>query len=313
VDNARAAWNLPTSMRTATRAPLAVVGAFTCAACVACVMWGSLALGAPGGAAGGDVRAASEALERVRGDPKLADDPAAIEALARAAETFPPGLVRVEARMLVAEAWLGRMQRPEDAIAELRRVTDDVSGDPAADMLTARLAEHELVDALAAARGIGAAQAEAHAGARLLDPRFVQSIDRLARRRWLLGAAILVLTVFAALAAAALARARRRRALGEAARAVGGVAPGAATFLAFLALAGGGLAARSESGSATPFLLFGAAALPLVLLARAWGAVGSTRRAGRLGRSALCAGAVLAAAFVLLDVVNPAYLEGFGL
>src|SRR5580658_6722828 len=48
-------------------------------------------------------------LERVRHDPVLASDPASIDALARDAETFPPGRVRAEARMFVVEAWQTRL------------------------------------------------------------------------------------------------------------------------------------------------------------------------------------------------------------
>ncbi len=44
-----------------------------------------------------------------------------------------------------------------------------------------------------------------------------------------------------------------------------------------------------------------------------WGAVGSEGAAPRAGRALLCAASVLAAAFLLLDLVNPTYLEGFGL
>jgi hypothetical protein len=59
-------------------------------------------------------------LERVRRDTAAASDPAAIDALARDLEAFPPGTVRVEARMLVAEANLGRLHRPEAALPQLR-------------------------------------------------------------------------------------------------------------------------------------------------------------------------------------------------
>jgi hypothetical protein len=80
-------------------------------------------------------------LQRVKRDPSLANDPATIDALAAAAEAFPAGLVRGEARMLVAETWLGRMHRPNDAVNELRRVLDD----PHSDRLTAVFAERDLV------------------------------------------------------------------------------------------------------------------------------------------------------------------------
>ncbi len=55
-------------------------------------------------------------LERVRRNPSLSADPGAVDALARDAEAFPPGQVRAEARVFVAEAYLGRMRRPADAL-----------------------------------------------------------------------------------------------------------------------------------------------------------------------------------------------------
>jgi hypothetical protein len=84
-------------------------------------------------------------------------------------------------------------------------------------------------------------------------------------------------------------------------------------FAVYVACAGGWLASAYESGNGAPFFLFGAAAFPLVLLARAWGAVGSTTAPARVLRAGVCATSVLAAAFVLLYAINPTYLEGFGL
>jgi hypothetical protein len=248
-------------------------------------------------------------VERFRRDPALASDRVAIDELAHEADAFPPGVVRVEARMLVAEAWMGRMGRPEDAIAELRLVAQDPSSDP----LTASLAEGQLVEALISGNRINEAANEAHAHASLLDARFVRNIDRLVRRRWVLGAAIATLVAFGALATHALFRAWQRRVLQSAVRALREVTGVAVPFTAFVAIAGGVLASRYESGNARPFLMLGAAALPLVLLARAWGAVGSPRPLARGSRAALCGATLLAAAFVLLDVVSPDYLEGFGL
>jgi hypothetical protein len=249
------------------------------------------------------------ALERVRRNPDLAADAASIETLARQAEAFPPGTVRVEARMLVAEAWLGRMHRPDAAIPELRAVTDD----PAADPLTARLAERELVDVLVADRKIDEAAAEARAHASRLDPRFVRQVSRLLVRRALRYAAFGVVGCFVLLAGLGVVRAARAGTLRDAGRELRKLAPVAALFVVFVAVGGGALASNYESGNASPFLLLGAVVLPLVLLARAWSAVGSTRSAARVGRSLLCAATVLAAAFLLLDAVNPQYLAGFGL
>ncbi len=248
-------------------------------------------------------------LERVRHDPALSSDPSVVEALAREADTFPPGMVRVEARMLVAEAWLGRLHRPEAAIPLLRQVTSD----PKADPLTARLAERELVDTLIDLDRLDEAQGEASARASLLEPTFVKQVRRLRVRRRVRFGAEGALLLFALLASMAFARAGRDGSLGRAGRALRSLAPVAGLFVALVAVAGGTLASRYESGNAAPFYALGAAVLPLVLLARAWGAVGSARRAARAARAAVCAAAVVAMAFVLLETLDPQYLTGFGL
>jgi hypothetical protein len=248
-------------------------------------------------------------LERVRRDPAAAADPASVEALAREAESFPPGMVRVEARMLVAEAWLGRLHRPSAALDELRAVAND----PKADALTARLAERELIDVLVSLDRIDEAAAEARAHASHLDPRFVRQVSRLLVRRSVRYGAIVVLGGFLALSCVAVARAARRKALGKAARELRKLAPVAALFVAFVAVGGGLLASNYESGNSSPFLLLGGAVLPLVLIARVWSAVGSERQVARVARSLLCGATVLAAAFLLLDRIHPQYLAGFGL
>jgi putative copper export protein len=121
------------------------------------------------------------------------------------------------------------------------------------------------------------------------------------------------LGAFGLLALIAMVRASRRQALDDAWQALRKVAPVAVVFVAFIALAGGTLASKYESGNATPFYALGLMVLPLVLLARAWGAVGSSSRAARASRALLCGGAIASAAFMLLESLNPAYLEGFGL
>lgn len=248
-------------------------------------------------------------LEQVRHDPEQASDPAAIDALARDAEGFPPGMVRVEARMLVAEAWLGRMGRPNDAIHELTLVRDDHKTDP----LTSRLAERELVDAYVGQGRVDEAIAEATAHSTRLDPKFVRQVKRLAVRRGVMRFATIVLVAFGVMSILALLRAGQRKTLGQAWTALRELAPAALGFVAFVAVAGGVLASQYESGNSTPFFLLGGAVLPLVLLARAWSAVGSQTRAARLGRALLCAATVVAAAFMLLEKVYPDYLVGFGL
>jgi hypothetical protein len=248
-------------------------------------------------------------LERVRRSPSLAADPDAVDALARDAEAFPPGQVRAEARMFVAEAYLGRTHRPTDALPLLRAVSDDSEADP----LSSRLAEREIVDTLVGQGRLDEASAEATSHANRLDPRFVKQTRALVRRRTLRNGALAELGGFAALAGIALFRAFRRGDLGEAGKALRRLGPVAVAFAVYLAAAGGLLASQYESGNAAPFALLAVAVLPLLVIARAWGSVGSTLRGARAGRAVLCAVSVFAAAFVLLDAVNPSYLEGFGL
>jgi len=248
-------------------------------------------------------------LERVRRDPAASSDPATVDALARDLESFPPGAVRVEARMLVAEAWVGRMHRPADAIGELRQVSED----PKADPLTQRLAERELVDALVATGRIDDAAAEVTTHKNRLDPRFAKQVGRLIIRRTVRWGSLAVLVAFALLVIVGLVRAGMRRKLGLAASELRKLSPVAALFVGFVALAGGLLASKYESGNAAPFLLLGAGVLPLLLVARAWSAVGSQARAARAARALLCGATVIAAAFTLLDWFGPQYLPGFGL
>jgi hypothetical protein len=248
-------------------------------------------------------------LEHVRRDPALANDPAVIDSLAHDADSYPPSMTRVEARMLVAEAYLGRLRRPNDAIAELRKVVDDPKVEP----LTMRLAERELVDALSDQGRMDEAFAEARSHAARLDPGFAERIARLARRRTLRWVAYGVLSIFTVLVAGSVALAQRRGALARAMKSAVEVAPLSTAFAAFVALAGGVLASSYEHGNATPFWALGITVLPLIIVARVWAAVGSRRKVLLALRVALSGASVLAAAFALLDGLTPTYLDGFGL
>jgi hypothetical protein len=248
-------------------------------------------------------------LDLVRLDPSRSSDPGAIQLLATQLDAFPPGPVQVEGRMFVAEAWLGRLHRPADALPLLRAVRDD----PGAPAITARLAAREIVDALVATGHLDEASAEAATHADLLDPGFLKQTRAIVRRRTIRWTALAELGGFAALAGVALLRGFRRGALGQAGTALRRIAPVAALFVVYLAGLGGLLASQYETGNAAPFVGLGLVVLPLLLLARAWSAVGSSGAGARAGRAVVCAVTVLAATFVLLDTVHPSYLEGFGL
>jgi hypothetical protein len=108
-----------------------------------------------------------------------------------------------------------------------------------------------------------------------------------------------------------------RQSLAEVKKALRKFATVTIAFALWSGLLGGLLASTYETGNAKPFLLFGAGLVPLLLLARAWGAVAesgeSKGRWSRVGRAGLSAASVIAAGFLVLESVDVAYLEGFGL
>jgi hypothetical protein len=247
-------------------------------------------------------------LERVRRDPALASDREAIDALVRDAEGFPPGLVRVEAWELAAEAYARRLGRPGDAVLLWRRIVSD----PAADPATARLAAREAVRVLGERGDLDAAEAVARDAAPV-DPALSRDVARLVRRHRLHLASVGVVACMGALAAAAWAAAVRERRASAVAAAARRSAPLALGYAAYVGVAGAILASSYEPGSARPFLLFGVALGPTLLVARAWAAAGRRTPAARSLRAALCGAAAVAAAFLVLESVDARYLEGFGL
>jgi tetratricopeptide (TPR) repeat protein len=248
-------------------------------------------------------------LEQVRRDPALASDPEAIDALARAADDFPPGRVRVEAWALVGEAYANRLGRPDDAARCYRKILGAADADP----VLAKKAARDLVT-LATSRGdlAGASAAVALAGERA-DPKLARDVERLVRRRHMHIASILVLAATALLAGRACVTAARRGAAARVGAALRHVAPLAIGGSAYVALAGGVLASRYEAGTGTPFFLFGAALVPILLVARAWGAAGASSRRARAARAVACAASALCAAFLVLETLDARYLEGMGL
>jgi hypothetical protein len=244
-------------------------------------------------------------LEIVRRDPLLADRSATIDALVRDAEDFPPGRVRVEARLLAAEAYRGRIHRPGEEVALLWRVVTD----PNAGDLDARAAAGEIV---AAEIGQGDLDAAARARDRLgatLDEAHVSLVSHLLRRRTALAVAKPGLLGVLVLFGVAVAR----RGAETAARAALRIFPLALSFSMFVGALGGLLAFSYDGGNALPFFLIAPAILSVVLVARAWAAVGSSKPPARVVRAALCASSLLAVALLLLDRLTPQCLEGVGL
>ena len=143
-------------------------------------------------------------LQRVRRDPALLNDGVAIESLATDAEAFPPGRVRAEARMFAASAWMNRMNRREDAIAELHKVADD----PSSDSMDATLAHRHLLDTFLAEGRLE--EAESEAKSHPIDPQLGLEVQRLVRRRSLRRAARVELVAFFGLAVVGLTAVRSR-------------------------------------------------------------------------------------------------------
>lgn len=245
-------------------------------------------------------------LERVRRDPALSADARAIDELVRDAETFPPGLVRVEVWILAAEAYAQREGRPLEAEALLRRVVVDDRADPvlatkaARDLVTLRLARRDLA---------GAEEAVRLAGTRG-DPKLAGDVRRAGRRRSLHHASIAALVVILLFTARALAR---RSARARARTALASTWKLALGYAAYVALAGALLASGYEAETSKPFLAFGVVLAPVLIMARAWGAAGGSSVAARAGRATLSALAAFAAAFLVLEVIDVRLLEGFGL
>lgn len=248
-------------------------------------------------------------LERIKRDPKLSSDPRVVDELVRDAATFPPGLVRVEAWVMAAEAYAHRFGRPADAEALLRRVVVD----PHTDKVVVQKAARDLV-ALHVERGdlAGAEDAVRAAGTRA-DPQLARDVQRSVRRRRLHYAAIAVLIAVLVLASRAGVTASRRRAGARVASALAKTWKIALGYAAYVAVGGALLASGYEAGTTKPFLYFGVVLLPLVLVARAWGAAGAETRVARSGRALLCALGALGAAFLVLELVDVTFLEGMGL
>jgi len=186
-----------------------------------------------------------------------------------------------------------------------------VASDRHADVLTARQAAREIVDAYVAEGDLDAAARAARELGNKLDPKVGRDLARLARRRTLHRVAIF--NVVAVLLCAALSLALGKGSWGALARELRRFGPFALAFVVYVGLIGGWLASSYESGNALPFILLGGATLLLGAAARAWAVTGSPRRWARGLRAALCASSVVAAGFLLLERIDASYLAGFGL
>lgn len=244
-------------------------------------------------------------LERVRSSPQRSSDPRAIDALVRQADSFPAGTARVEARLLAAQAYAGRLNRPADALPVLRALIRD----PAASADLRRLALDLLAQTRVRLGQFSIALDEQHAmGGR--DETIAQ-VRQLARREKL-RVGSLALTAFVLLAGLIAAlraiRAHHMRALARA-----WLRPLPLAHIAMFSIGGAMLAHTYDDHDPTPFLGLGGGALLVYLAATAWSFVGSQRVSARVVRATLCGIAMLAVSFLAMHRFDAGMLEGIGL
>jgi hypothetical protein len=190
---------------------------------------------------------------------------------------------------------------------DLRALASDLHND----ILLRRVAATRLVISLADQGDIDGADAAGRTFAKNIEPRALKHAQAVRLRRHVHVVAALGLGVV--LGIALLSIGLGRGLLPEAVRALRRIAPAVAFFLVNAALVGGYLASSYENGSPVPFLWFAVLMIPLLATFRTWSAVGSPGLAARAGRGAAAVAATLALGFLVVEQVNPAYLEGFGL
>jgi hypothetical protein len=210
-------------------------------------------------------------------------------------------------------AGIAHAQAPPASFFE-GRSTDELralAGDPRNDALLRRGAATKLVMTLADAGDFDAADAAGREFAKNIDPLAIKHAQAVRRRSHVHVVALGALGV--ALGTAILSVAAAHRLLEGALRAVRRVAPMIAFFFVYAGLLGGYLASSYENSSSLPFVLFAAFMLPLVAIFRVWSAVGSPRFTARAGRGVMAVAATIALGFLVVERINPIYLEGFGL
>ena len=247
-------------------------------------------------------------LSAVRRDPIQSGDRAVIEALERDVATFPPGRVRGEAELTIADAWWHRLGDPRRAVPPLEAAIADETGD----RLTRSLALGELVS-LHRERGDLDAALAAVDRSPDLAPATRREVRTLVRRGRLRTVAIAFLAALGLLGVVSLLRAAPRLGgLAELPRAL--LPPLAVAFSLYLGGAAAVLVRLRGDGDPRPFVWLGLGVLAAFIVARAWRlGWGDGGPSARAARGLLCAAGVIAAAFLAVERTDPSYLEGLGL
>lgn len=249
-------------------------------------------------------------LEKMRRDPAQSSDVRAVEQLVEDAEKFPMGLVRVEVWVLAAEAFAHRFGRPLEAETLLLRVI----GDPRTDPVIAQKAARDATALQLERRDFARAKATVTLAAEHADDRLAADVRRAEQRRRLHHASIAVLVGMVLLAGwAAIEGSRSDGGKERIVRAVASTWRLAVGYAVYVSVTGAMLASGYEAGTGKPFLWFGVVLVPVLLLARMWGAAGAQTGAARGGRAWVAGLAAVAAAFLVLEGVDVAFLDGMGL
>lgn len=247
-------------------------------------------------------------LSAVRRDPAKSGDRATIEALERDVAAFPPGRVRGEAELVVADAWWHRLGDPRRALAPLEAAVTDDTGD--------RLTRSLALGALARLhRDLGDLDAALAVVERFPDlaPATRDEVRTLARRARLRGASITLLGALGVVGLASFVRAARRLGgLGALPRAV--LPPLAVAFSLYLGGAAAVLVRLRGDGDPRPFVWLGLGVLAVSAVARAWRlGWGTGGPLARVARALACAAGVIAAAFLAVERIDASYLGSLGL
>ncbi|MBK8251546.1 MAG: tetratricopeptide repeat protein [Polyangiaceae bacterium] len=249
------------------------------------------------------------ALEKVRRDPQKNRDAAAIDALALAAEGFPDGPVRSEARLVAAEAYEHVLGRPEAAIKALQAILKDGSAGKSVKVL----ALSELVTLLEAKGDLDTALEVVESNADLL-PRVTREVQLKVRRRSI--ARVCLGFLGAALAAALGGMIVRARQLGDVRKVAAELSLKKGFGFAFYAGAGGAVMARwlDKAGDPIPFLALGAVIVGAMVVGRAVGFYGKVERAGVRAFAGLTGVlSLFAGAYWIIWKLRPDVLELVGL
>lgn len=249
-----------------------------------------------------------EQLERARHTSDIEHNLAMLESLRIAADSFPNGRVRGEARLLVGLAFASNAEQRTRAPS----ILDAVVRDPFAAPATRKQALRSATDLLW--------QLDVREGVRLVSRNHaIASIDLVneakkhERRFWAHRATVFLLALFCANSLFAIGRQVAARRF-DAAR-LGRRAVRSLSFGVLVGGAGAAIVSFYERGHTLPFLLLGVSIVAVAILADAWRLANDGKAPHRTRvalRLLLSASAVLSSAYLILESIDVRYLEAFG-